>query len=50
MNPTGTVLLFEGGVFVWPGVRIGHKFVVDNVQGRDGVNVTLEVRTGSVST
>ena len=42
MNPTGTGLLMEGGAFIWPGVEIGHKFTVDDVQGRSGGNVTLE--------
>jgi len=41
INPSGTAYLFEGGVFIWPGVEIGHKFAVKSVQGRSG-NVTLE--------
>ncbi|CAI5701293.1 unnamed protein product [Peronospora effusa] len=28
------VFLFEGGQFIWPGVRIGHKRIVENTFGR----------------
>ncbi|GAB9472981.1 Prolyl 4-hydroxylase subunit alpha-1 [Globisporangium polare] len=31
------VFLFEGGQFIWPGVKIGHKTVVKNVYGKGDV-------------
>ncbi|KAG7382027.1 hypothetical protein PHYPSEUDO_005388 [Phytophthora pseudosyringae] len=31
------VFLFEGGQFIWPGVRIGHKTVVKDVAGKGDV-------------
>lgn len=31
------VFLFEGGQFIWPGVRIGHKTVVKDVVGKGDV-------------
>ena len=34
------VFIFEGGQFVWPGIRIGHKTVVNNLQGIG--HVTME--------
>ncbi|KAI9909852.1 hypothetical protein PsorP6_010622 [Peronosclerospora sorghi] len=34
------VFLFEGGQFIWPGIRIGHKTVVEDV--RDKGTVVME--------
>ncbi|GMF27092.1 unnamed protein product [Phytophthora lilii] len=31
------VFLFEGGQFIWPGIRIGHKTVVKDVAGKGDV-------------
>ncbi|TMW61645.1 hypothetical protein Poli38472_010708 [Pythium oligandrum] len=31
------VYLFEGGQFIWPGIKIGHKTVVRNVTGKGDV-------------
>ncbi|KAE8889391.1 hypothetical protein PF005_g10664 [Phytophthora fragariae] len=31
------VFLFEGGQFIWPGIRIGHKTLVKNVAGKGDV-------------
>ncbi|KAG1705572.1 hypothetical protein DVH05_003259 [Phytophthora capsici] len=31
------VFLFEGGQFIWPGIRIGHKTVVKDVTGKGDV-------------
>ncbi|KAJ8557038.1 hypothetical protein ON010_g8927 [Phytophthora cinnamomi] len=31
------VFLFEGGQFIWPGIRVGHKTVVKNVAGKGDV-------------
>ncbi|OWZ22029.1 hypothetical protein PHMEG_0003319 [Phytophthora megakarya] len=31
------VFLFEGGQFIWPGIRIGHKTVVKDVAGKGEV-------------
>uniref|UniRef100_M4BLF7 Fe2OG dioxygenase domain-containing protein n=1 Tax=Hyaloperonospora arabidopsidis (strain Emoy2) TaxID=559515 RepID=M4BLF7_HYAAE len=28
------VFVFEGGQFIWPGIRVGHKAVVENAFGR----------------
>ena len=28
-----TVFVFEGGQFIWPGVKIGHKFQIRNING-----------------
>ncbi|KAG2512461.1 hypothetical protein JM18_008545, partial [Phytophthora kernoviae] len=39
------VFLFEGGQFIWPGVRIGHKTLVKNTFGRGD----LELETISMT-
>ncbi|KAG2509602.1 hypothetical protein JM16_007957 [Phytophthora kernoviae] len=31
------VFLFEGGQFIWPGIRIGHKTVIKDVSGKGDV-------------
>ncbi|CAI5736210.1 unnamed protein product [Hyaloperonospora brassicae] len=32
--PSRIVFVFEGGQFIWPGVRVGHTTVVENAFGR----------------
>ena len=32
-NPSGTSLLFTGGVFFWPGVKIGYERLINDVEG-----------------
>jgi len=49
----GMVLLFEGGNWIWPGVRIGFKRQVDVVSGyssshKDHQNSSLEIETLSI--
>lgn len=41
VNPTGTSILVEGGVFFWPGVKVGHTTVVKHVAGFEGEPVVL---------
>ncbi|KAG7379228.1 hypothetical protein PHYBOEH_012009 [Phytophthora boehmeriae] len=31
------VFLFEGGQFIWPGIRIGHKTIIKDVHGKGDV-------------
>ncbi|CAK4113083.1 unnamed protein product [Aphanomyces euteiches] len=41
---TPVVYVFEGGQFIWPGIRIGHKRVVRNLHGLGDVTMeTLEM-------
>ena len=39
----GTVYLFEGGAFMWPGIRVGHSRV--GLDSGDGGNVSLTTRS-----
>jgi prolyl 4-hydroxylase len=41
-NPSGTSFLFEGGVFFWPGVKIGHITEVYGVSGYEGSIVKMK--------
>jgi prolyl 4-hydroxylase len=34
------VFLFEGGNFIWPGIKIGHKTIIQNVDGKG--DLTME--------
>ena len=45
-HSTGRYFLFEGGNFIWPGVRIGHRRIVRSVSGHaDGSElVTMSLR------
>eukprot|EP00943_MAST-04B_sp_MAST-4B-sp1_P003004 g3004.t1 len=49
-NPSGTSLLYTGGVFFWPGVKIGHERLVSGIQGFENVGdkqlrlITLSLR------
>lgn len=48
-NPTGTSLLYTGGIFFWPGVKVGHERFVSGIQGfADSGNKRLRLKTLSL--
>ena len=48
-NPTGTSLLYTGGVFFWPGVKVGHERFVSGIQGfADSGSKQLRLKTLSL--
>ena len=39
-----TALIYEGGVFIWPGVRVGHRQLVPLANSKTAVMETLSLR------